>query len=295
MKADFKLPYCVNLRTFASSNFMPQICQVQKMAQLRKKPNKLELYDISVERDAGDNWVTQSSALVRSAQGLTLAEKRLVMLAVSKIDSRKTPPKAGESPVVKITAAEYAEVMGVDSHTAYDQLKSASRHLYHRSLRFFEPSFRRKTKTPVFNEVNMRWVAEAHYHKNEAWVELHFWHRLVPHLMGLQKHFVTYQLKSAVALRSIYSWRMLELLTRFEKTGIAEYTIEDFALSMDATEKQRSNFNNIRRRIIEPAVKELNSKDGWDIEWEPIKRGRKVVTVRFTFKKKAQLDMLSGT
>jgi plasmid replication initiation protein len=69
---------------------------------------------------------------------------------------------------------------------------------------------------------------------------------------------------------------------------MAEYTIEDFATSMDATEKQRENFNNIKRRIIEPAVKELTQKDGWLIEWEPIKAGRKVKSVRFTFSRNPQ-------
>ncbi|MDF7606422.1 replication initiation protein, partial [Escherichia coli] len=78
----------------------------------------------------------------------------------------------------------------------------------------------------------------------------------------------------------------------FEKTGVAEYTIEDFAVSMDATPKQRENFAAIRRKIIEPAVKELNDKDGWVIQWQPIKAGRKVAKVRFTFKRDPQGRLL---
>ena len=75
---------------------------------------------------------------------------------------------------------------------------------------------------------------------------------------------------------------------RFESTGWAEYSIEDFAAAMDATEKQRANFNNIKRRIIEPAVKELGDKDGWLIHWRPIKAGRKVAAVRFEFRRDPQ-------
>ena len=89
-------------------------------------------------------------------------------------------------------------------------------------------------------------------------------------------------------MRSIYSWRLLELLSRFEGNGWAEYTIEDFATSMDATEKQRENFAAIRRKIIEPAVKELVEKDGWLIQWQPIKAGRKVKAVRFKFMRDPQ-------
>ena len=134
----------------------------------------------------------------------------------------------------------------------------------------------------------MRWVGEARYHKGEGWIELAWWYRILPELTGLQRHFTTYQLQQASALRSVYSWKLLELLTRFESTGRAEYTIEDFAEAMDATEKQRKDFNNIKRRIIEPAVKELTEKDNWLIEWTPIKKGRKVAKLKFLFKRNPQ-------
>jgi plasmid replication initiation protein len=78
---------------------------------------------------------------------------------------------------------------------------------------------------------------------------------------------------------------------RFESTGWDEYTIEDFTESMDATEKQKSNFNNIKRRMIEPAVKELTEKDGWLIEWRPIKAGRKVKALRFEFRRNPQMSL----
>jgi plasmid replication initiation protein len=57
---------------------------------------------------------------------------------------------------------------------------------------------------------------------------------------------------------------------------------------MDATEKQRADFAKLRTKIIEPAVKELIEKDGWLINWEAIKAGRKVKSVRFTFKRDPQ-------
>jgi plasmid replication initiation protein len=123
-------------------------------------------------------------------------------------------------------------------------------------------------------------------------VELVWWPELLPALFGLKKNFTTYQLQQASALRSGYSWRLLELLTRFKATGWAEYDIEDFAAAMDATPKQREDFAAIRRKIIEPAVAELNEKDGWKIEWEPIKAGRKVKAVRFTFERDPQGRLL---
>ena len=106
---------------------------------------------------------------------------------------------------------------------------------------------------------------------------------------GPPSEFTSYQLQQTSALRSVYSWKLLELLTRFESKGWAEYTIEDFKASMEAPPSMASDFGQIRRRIIDPAVTELNEKDGWDITWKPIKAGRRVAKVRFEFKRAEQL------
>jgi len=58
---------------------------------------------------------------------------------------------------------------------------------------------------------------------------------------------------------------------------------------MDASAKQQADFAAIRRKIIEPAVKELMDKDNWLIQWRPIKKGRKVAALRFDFKRNLSL------
>jgi plasmid replication initiation protein len=246
-----------------------------------------------LNRPAGERWVTMSNALTRAGQGLTLAEKRIVVAAIAKLDSRHAPPP-GEVPTTRITAAEFAESFQVDANTAYEQLQNAAEHLYKRSITFYEPAHKRRGKALEPTRVTMRWVGQVHYQRGEGWVELYWWPKLLPHLLGLKKQFTSYQLQQASALRSIYSWRLLELLTRFESTGWAEYAIEDFATSMEATEKQRGDFAKLRTKIIEPAVKELAEKDGWLIHWEPVKAGRKVKAVRFTFMRDPQLRLDLG-
>ncbi|WP_208454826.1 replication initiation protein [Caballeronia sp. BCC1704] len=244
-----------------------------------------------IKAPTGERWVTMANALARAGHGLTLAEKRLVMLAVSKLDSRRAL-NPGDLPKTKITAAEYAESFGVKANASYEALQGAAKDLYKRSITFFEPAHKRGGQALKPLRVDMRWVGRCTYHEGEAWVELAWWPELLPALFGLKKNFTTYQLQQATALRSAYSWRLLELLTRFKSTGWAEYDIEDFATAMDATEKQRGDFAAIRRKIIDPAVKELNEKDGWAIQWEPVKAGRKVKALRFTFERDPQGRLL---
>jgi len=256
-------------------------------AQSLENPGSGSLTPSLPERLSGERWISMHNALNRAGHGLTLSEKRIVATAASKLGSyRRLGP--GEVPVTRITAAEYAEAFEVDVTTAYEALQGAARALFGRSITFYEAAHRRRGKPVEPTKVQMRWVGAVKYHSGEGWVELHWWPPLLPYLTGLRKQFTSYQLKQASALRSAYSWRLLELLTRFEATGRAEYAIEDFAISMDATEKQRADFGKLRTKILEPAVRELCEKDGWRIDWKPIKAGRRVVKLRFAFSRETQ-------
>ncbi len=266
------------------------------MGQLTEQQHRSEGYEVSdLDRPAGDRWVTMSNALTRAGHGLTLAEKRVVMMAVSKLDSMKIMSPDEMLPSVKITAAEYAETYEVDPNTAYEALQDAAKKLFERKITFFEPAFKRNGKPLTPTRTDMRWVGECKYQKEEGWVRLVWWPNLLPSLVGLKRQFTTYQLQQASALRSVYSWRLLELLMRFKSTGTAEYTVEDFAASMDATEKQKADFSKLRTKMIEPAVKELKEKDGWLIQWQAIKAGRKVKALRFTFIRNPQRQLDLGT
>lgn len=228
-----------------------------------------------------DRWITMSNALIRAAHGLTLSEKRLVVLALSKLDRFKHAYKNVET-ISLITAKEYAEAYDVSNDTAYDELQSAAKNLFQRYITFFEASHDRKGKSLGLTRVQMRWVGMVKYHDGAGQLEILWIPKLLQNIIGLTQHFTRYQLSQTTGLRSTYSWKLLELLMRFKDTGWAEYTIEDFCESMETTEKQRTNFANIRR-IIETAIKELQEKDGWQIEWTKTLRGRKVIALTFHF------------
>lgn len=239
---------------------------------------------------AGKRNVVMDNALTQAGHGLSLSEKRLVMLAVSKLDSRKGVKLGSELPPARITAREYAEAYGLDpnSGVAYEALKDAAKQLFNRKITFFEQGRQRGNTPPKPIRRDMRWVGECTYHEGAGWVELEWWKGVVPYLIGLKEHFTTYQLQQASALRSIYSWRLLELLSQFKSKeesseGWAEYDVEEFKAVME-TPPSLTDFAQLKRRVIEPAVKELVDKAGFEIQWEPIKAGQwKVKAIRFNF------------
>lgn len=228
------------------------------------------------EKALGEMHVNMSNALVRAAQGLSLTEKRIMSCAVAKLDSVRswTPEKLR----VRLTAVEYAEAFGVDESTAYTQLQEGADKLFHRYASWTEKG----RKGDII--VKSHWCGSVKYYKGEGWIELLFHHEIAPHLFLLRKQFTSYKLSQASALRSLYSWRLLELLMQFKSKGHLTITIEDFAEAMDAPQSMRANFAAMRRRIIEPAVKELTEKDHYILAWEPVKAGRRVKALKFDFK-----------
>src|SRR6185436_7043414 len=116
------------------------------------------------EKSIGKQWISMSNALARAGHGLTLSEKRIVFAAMAKLDSYK-PVYPGDVPITKITALEYSEIFDVTLDTAYDQLQAASKILYSRSIKFYEPAYGRKSKQIEPTTVHMRWVGSVHYHE----------------------------------------------------------------------------------------------------------------------------------
>ena len=54
---------------------------------------------------------------------------------------------------------------------------------------------------------------------------------------------------------------------------------------MDSSTSYQANFNLLKKRVIEPAIKELQEKDNWIINWNVLKKGRKISHLQFNFSK----------
>jgi plasmid replication initiation protein len=230
-----------------------------------------------------DRHVNISNELVNAAQALNLTEKRVVSCCIAKIDTmRKGGGSLVNNGLVKLSAAEYAEAAQVTPEAAYMEMRRAADNLFQRYIRIIQETKRGP------KEIKFRWVSGVTYHKGEGWIEMRFTPEVAPHLVLLEKRFTSYRLAQASALRSLYSWRLLELLTQFEPTGWRQIDIEDFHHAVGAKPSHIKNYTETRRWIIEPAIKELTDKDGWNIVCEPIKSGRKVTALKFMFKRDPQ-------
>lgn len=222
---------------------------------------------------SGELLVTQSNQLVESAHSMSLNEKRLIFAAISMHDSRKPLQEKG---AVLISATEFGEVFGFQSRGhAYEALEQASRQLYNRSIRTIEKG----PKGP--RERNVRWVWLCEYQKKQGAVMLGFSPGVLPYLTQLHEQFTTFQLRMVGGLSTFYSMRIYELCSQFRKTQQRRITLDRFREVMDLGEKYQ-DVKNLRMRVIDPSIAEINAQTDLTVSYEPLRKGRKITGLQFT-------------
>lgn len=244
------------------------------------------------DRKLGDLHVNMSNALTRAAHGLTLNEKRLMACCVAQLDSIRTARHPSyDQTRVKLKAEEFAETYSINPKIAYRELIAASDKLFKRHIRIMQ-------KTPKgMKEIKFVWISGVEYHHGEGWVELGFSPEITPHLTLLRKEYTSYKLKSASALRSVYSWRLYELLVSVwnkkkhpEMEGHLHITLEDFKRAMDIPESY-TRWSNMNQKAVKPAIAELANLHNLKITMTPRKKGRTVVALTFDFEVNSQAKL----
>jgi len=237
--------------------------------------------DMKLHNNKSNYVVAMSNALVQSGYALTLNEKRLIALAASKIDSRKSMLK---SQILRVNASEFEKTYEVSQNVSFRDLKRAGRALFERKITFVEDTETGRLIT------DMRWVNKTMYHEGEGWVELQFYDELIPHLTSLTKRFTTYKLEQSKALKRVYSWRILELMMMNKNFGHFEFNLDDFIKILEVP-KSYHLFGELRRKVLDPCCKELSKKSGYTVTWTALKAGRKVKRLVFDFELSNQLDL----
>lgn len=252
--------------------------------------NKFE--DLPAEGDM-EGSVTMSRALATSAHGLTLNEARVMMLAMRCVDPRKSPYAYAKDGYVKvkITADEFAQLARLegdaDSGTptaAFEGLRAAC----------IKIETRRAIWREGKKETRLAWVWKSVYHHGEGWAEICFSPDMTRHIFMLGERFVRYRLELARGLKSLYSTHLLRLLMLQKDTGFLAITLDDFRHAMEVPVGY--DYNDIKRRVLTVAIKELREKADIEIQYRVMKKGRAVSSLRFDFIKavkdqQGQLDV----
>lgn len=102
--------------------------------------------------------------------------------------------------------------------------------------------------------------------------------------------FTRINFQQYMKLPSIYSQRIFGYLKSWDDKPWIEIALSDLHEMLDTPETLR-RYPDFRRWVLEKAHKDITAHTSLRYEWEPIKKGRAVVAIRFIFIKKCTLPV----
>ncbi|MFA9203344.1 MAG: replication initiation protein RepM [Flavobacteriales bacterium] len=225
--------------------------------------------------------VVKDNALMNASYNLDLVEQRLILLAI--IEARENGKGINANDPLTVHAETYINQFGVHRNTAYQALKDACKDLFARQFSY-------QDKTAKGNPITKmsRWVSEVGYAESEALVSLIFAPAVVPLITRLEEQFTKYEIDQVSGLSSAYAVRLYELLICWRSTGKTPIiTLADFRKRLGILNDEYTRTDNLKARIIDLSITQINEKTDITVSYEQHKKGRNITGFSFKFKQKA--------
>jgi len=175
-----------------------------------------------------------------------------------------------------LTAREFSEVFSTDIDNSYRFLHKACKKLMKTSILL------EKIELDEIWEINV--CSTAKYNKKEGRITVKFTDDIMSYLAQVRQKFVLYNLKEIAKFGSLYTTRLYELIKEFQETGYMIKSIDQLR-EVFAVGSSFKMYNDFKRYTFEHACQEINDNYQMNLGFEEIKEGRKVVAVKFIFKK----------
>jgi plasmid replication initiation protein len=176
-----------------------------------------------------------------------------------------------------LTAKEFSEVFNCDIHNSYRMLHKSCKKLMKTSINL------EKIELNEIWEINI--CSTAKYNKKEGRITVKFTDDIMPYLAQVRKKFVLYNLKEIANFGSLYTTRLYELIQEFKETGWMLKSVDQLRKIFAVGHNKFKLYGNFKAKILKSACQEINDNYDMDMRFEEIKEGRKVVAVKFLFKK----------
>lgn len=225
--------------------------------------------------------VCKANEVIEAGYKLSLNEQRVVLACIGQVNSMEELLQTDE---FELSAKDFAKVYGISEDRAYSELQEVAKNLYQRSLTIYNPD----PKRPKLKKIETRWISSIGYMPEDGKITLCFAQKLLPYLSGLKGSFTRYDLVHVGNMTCIYAIRLYELLMQWKTTGTRTIEISWLKKQFQLDESYE-RMNNFKARVLDPAVKDINTHSNYQVSWEQRKTGRNVTHITFTFAEKQPL------
>ena len=211
----------------------------------------------------------QSNSLVEAKYRLTTYEQRMVIAICSQLTNEKKLPK------IRIDAKDLADFCNFDQTKKLNMVRTTARRLRSRTLEFQKPDG---------TWYITGWINSAEL-VDDSTIEFCIDSKLTPQLLQLKSAYLSTPAAPLMEFRCDYTARFYFLLKKMLKIGEFEYTLDFFRERFNLSKAYRVFFN-LKNKVIEPAITEINEKSDIQVEHEYIKQGRSYQKIHFIVKMK---------
>lgn len=209
--------------------------------------------------------VVKSNALVPLLTRLTLNELRLLAVCIAHIkrDSDTFDP-------ITVHAESLSDLFGIDVDRLYGLVKDIATKINSKPLEI------RDNKGPVV----IYFFQSIRHNEGEGTFTFRFVDELKPFLLQLRDNFTAYRIKDVYQFKAASTWHIYEVLRQNKYKGKFSVDVEQFKALIDVSGKY-SKFANLKYRLIDPAISEINAVSDIQVQYSLIKAGVTVEGLEF--------------
>lgn len=226
--------------------------------------------------------VTKSNDLIQKSRfSLSLQQQKIILCLISQISPYDEAFKLYEFSIV-----DFCKACGIDYENGknYRDLKAAIKEIADKSLWI----------TIEEEETLLRWIEKPYINKNDGMIKIRLDRDMMPFLLQLKQNFTQYEIIWTLHFRSKYSIRLYELVKSIHYHELElytrKYTVDDLKKILDG--EKYKEYRDFKRRVLVPAINEINRYSDKTISFEEVRRGKKVISIELVISSKDSLDAL---
>ena len=217
-----------------------------------------------------ENLVVKHNKLIeaKGKMEFTKLEQKMLLTLISEISTEDN-----DLNTYKINIKDFLSITGHKNigGEQYKQVHNIAERLMEKVIRI---------KKDNGSTLSVAFLSSAETSEKNDFIELSFDKKLKPYLIQLKGCFTEYQLQNILKLNSGYSIRIYELLKQKEDFKNRKCEIDELKEFLGLTEKYE-RFYDFERYVLKVAKKEINKHTDIDIDYEKIKKGRRITHIKF--------------
>ena len=232
-----------------------------------------------IQKISSKRQVVIANQINESRFKMSKGEQKLMLYCVAMIDNKEGRIER----TFEMDIKDFISFLGIKGNDYYRRMLDMTRDFASRVFEIKQPNGELH-QIPVLSIIK--------YKKGS--VELKVNDQLAPYLIDLKSHFTKYSLQEVLSLKSAFAMRLYQLLAQYQYKQEVEFSLEKLRFCLNVDDGKFKRYFDFKRYVLEYAQNEINKKSTLRFEYKPIKKGRKVIAIKFIITQpiQSQLDFL---